>query len=257
MRKPSRGTGMQLSRGRASYPMSKTNPSTATLEASINDLTQKHFARSIGASAVVQDVIARIDVLVGQGTLAPGERVVEPDLCKLLGEGRGPVREALRILAGDGVIELVPNRGARVRRLSNDELRDRSMVLSALYCLGVEQFTQQTGDTFDSGMAMLRYLSNKIQGMDESSHPLSFMALITQYHIVVNHHSGNGDLGHSVSRLHVHHFQRQLAAAMNLRFLVDSGRRYRDITEAIANRDAAQAIKLTRAVEVSIATQLV
>ncbi len=237
--------------------MPKTRSSKTDLEAAISDLIQKHFARSIGASAVVQDVIARIDVLVGQGTLAPGERVVEPDLCKLLGEGRGPVREALRILAGDGVIELVPNRGARVRRLSNDELRDRSLVLSVLYCLGIEQFTQQTDEYFDRGMAMLLHISNKILAMDELSHPLSFMALITQYHIVVNHHSGNGDLSHSVARLHVHHFQRQLAAAMNLRFLVDSGRRYREITQAIAGRDAAQAIKLTRSVEVSIAMQLV
>lgn len=53
-----------------------------------------------------------------RGDYAPGQRLVEAELCAVFGASRATVREALRLLAGDGLIELEMHRTARVRRLS-------------------------------------------------------------------------------------------------------------------------------------------
>jgi DNA-binding GntR family transcriptional regulator len=48
------------------------------------------------------------------GETAPGERLTEPRIAELAGVSRSPVREALRILAGEGLVEITPRHGARV-----------------------------------------------------------------------------------------------------------------------------------------------
>jgi DNA-binding GntR family transcriptional regulator len=69
------------------------------------------------------------------GEFAPGERLVEDRLAELLGVSRNPVREAIRVLATEGFIEVTPRRGAAVSRLSEaeaEELFDVRMALEAL-----------------------------------------------------------------------------------------------------------------------------
>jgi len=56
------------------------------------------------------------------GAIAPGERLRQDDLASRLGSSRLPVREALRMLESEGLVELEPNKGARVPALSLDEV---------------------------------------------------------------------------------------------------------------------------------------
>lgn len=58
------------------------------------------------------------------GRLVPGERISEPGLAETLGISRTPVREALQRLAHEGLVELVPAKGARVRVLRPEEVRE-------------------------------------------------------------------------------------------------------------------------------------
>ncbi len=64
----------------------------------------------------------REDILAGR--LPPGSRLIECDLTSRFGVSRGPVREALRRLTADGLIEHWPHRGAVVRRLTEREIRE-------------------------------------------------------------------------------------------------------------------------------------
>jgi len=56
------------------------------------------------------------------GTIAPGERVRQEDIAQQLGASRLPVREALQMLAAEGLVEHEPNKGARVPWLSMHEV---------------------------------------------------------------------------------------------------------------------------------------
>lgn len=73
------------------------------------------------AGEVAADLI-RAAIL--RGDIAPGERLKEGALARDLGISRTPIRDALLILQGEGLIESTPNRGAVVRDYSQTELRD-------------------------------------------------------------------------------------------------------------------------------------
>lgn len=60
--------------------------------------------------------------LIYEGEFAPGERLNEAALALRMGTSRGPIREALRALAGWGLVTPVPNRGVFVRKLSVREM---------------------------------------------------------------------------------------------------------------------------------------
>jgi len=71
------------------------------------------------------------DILAG--TYAPGERIREVEVAERLGTSRAPVREALRILEQDGLIEILPWRGARVVDPTPDEIADLFDLLGSVY----------------------------------------------------------------------------------------------------------------------------
>lgn len=60
----------------------------------------------------------RIRDAILSGTLAPGQKIVEESLCETFGFSRAPVREALRLLAQQGLVEHLPRRGVRVAQWS-------------------------------------------------------------------------------------------------------------------------------------------
>src|SRR5262249_31586055 len=66
------------------------------------------------------------------GRYVPGQRLVEPDLMRACGVGRGTVREALNRLAADGIVSLTLHRGALVRALGRDEVRQIFALLETL-----------------------------------------------------------------------------------------------------------------------------
>lgn len=73
------------------------------------------------ASLIAADLIRAAIV---DGRLPAGERLKEIQLADELGISRTPIREALRILHTEGLVEITPNRGARIRTYSSEELDD-------------------------------------------------------------------------------------------------------------------------------------
>ncbi|KAG0921385.1 hypothetical protein G6F32_015127 [Rhizopus arrhizus] len=59
-----------------------------------------------------------------QGEFPPGSRLNERALCDLLGVSRTPMREAFRVLAAEGLVQIEPNRGAQVVALSEANIRE-------------------------------------------------------------------------------------------------------------------------------------
>jgi DNA-binding GntR family transcriptional regulator len=82
-----------------------------------------------------EQVVSRIRDLIIDGTLQPGSRIVETDLGAQLGVSRTPLREALKTLSGEGLIDLQPSRGAVIHKSTADEARQMLEVLT-----GIESF---------------------------------------------------------------------------------------------------------------------
>lgn len=84
--------------------------------------------------------------LIQAGGIKPGEKVPEKDLCERFGVSRTPLREALKVLASEGIVTLTPNRGASVTALTEQDLDDFFPVLGALEALSGEIACQHITD---------------------------------------------------------------------------------------------------------------
>ncbi|WP_199443902.1 GntR family transcriptional regulator [Umezawaea beigongshangensis] len=81
--------------------------------------------------------------LVLSGEIPVGERVNEVELAQRLGISRGPLREAIRHLASEGLLVLVPHRGARVPVADADEVRALFELRTALECAAAQLAAQR------------------------------------------------------------------------------------------------------------------
>jgi DNA-binding GntR family transcriptional regulator len=72
----------------------------------------------------LDDIKEKVRSMIADGTLQPGERVNEQALAAQLGVGRNSAREALRSLERSGLVRIVPNRGAEVRKVSLEAALD-------------------------------------------------------------------------------------------------------------------------------------
>lgn len=94
--------------------------------------------RSISRPSLHEELVGRLQDMVVNGTLAAGEKVPERELCEKLGVSRTPMREALKVLAAEGLLTLEPNRGARVRAITLEELEEAFPLMGAFEALAGE-----------------------------------------------------------------------------------------------------------------------
>ncbi|MBE9605452.1 GntR family transcriptional regulator [Acetobacteraceae bacterium H6797] len=86
----------------------------------------------IARQTLHEQVATRLRDMVTDGRLSPGQRINEVALGATLGVSRTPLREALKTLAGEGLVELVPARGAVVRSFTLKDVADGMEVLKVL-----------------------------------------------------------------------------------------------------------------------------
>ena len=87
---------------------------------------------------LTEEVVERLRDLIVQGEFAPEAKLNERVLCAQLGISRTPLREALKYLASEGLVELLPNRGAVVAALKPQMVKDIFVVMGALEALAGE-----------------------------------------------------------------------------------------------------------------------
>ena len=80
------------------------------------------FNIAIARSTLPQMAAERLRSLIIEGVLAPGARLNERELSEQLGVSRTPLREAFRLLASEGLLLQLPNRGVQVVALSREDV---------------------------------------------------------------------------------------------------------------------------------------
>lgn len=122
---------------------------------------------------------------------APGESLREEALAAEFSVSRVPVREALRQLAAEGLVDLVPRHGAIVSSLSLKQFLDAYRVREALEVLAVRLATPLLGD---EGVARLRGLEAAMESCAERGDQEGFFAANTAFHHLLVERSANDDL---------------------------------------------------------------
>jgi DNA-binding GntR family transcriptional regulator len=83
-------------------------------------------------------VVEHLRNLIIEGMLGPGVKLNERELCETLGISRTPLREAMKVLAAEGLIDISPNRGASVSRMNETEIAETFELMSGLEALSGE-----------------------------------------------------------------------------------------------------------------------
>lgn len=87
---------------------------------------------SIPRQVLHQEVAVRLRQRIVEGHLAPGAKLNERALAEQLHVSRTPLREAIKMLAAEGLVELLPNRGAVVAQMSEQDVADTFEVIAGL-----------------------------------------------------------------------------------------------------------------------------
>lgn len=104
-----------------------------------------------------EEAAERLRDLIEQGRLAPGARLNERLLTAQLGVSRTPLREAFKVLATEGLVELLPNRGAIVAPIDTGRLSETLAVMGALEALAGELACKHATDAQLNEIRALHY----------------------------------------------------------------------------------------------------
>jgi DNA-binding GntR family transcriptional regulator len=103
------------------------------------------------------EILHRLRDHIVEGNIPDGDRMPERQLCEMLGISRTPLREALKVLAAEGLVELLPNRGARVRPLSEHDLAELFDVMGGLEALAGRLACENISDAEIAEIERLHY----------------------------------------------------------------------------------------------------
>jgi DNA-binding GntR family transcriptional regulator len=148
---------------------------------------------------------------ITRGDMVPGQRLVEGELAALFGVTRNGVRLAIDVLIGEGLVERIPNRGARVRRVSIAEAVEITECRMVLEGLIARKAAERITDEQVEGLRAQRELMR--QAMTDGD-PLKYSTLIAELHGLVHDAAGQATAAGLVGRLQAqivrHQFQLSL-----------------------------------------------
>ncbi|MGH6637584.1 MAG: GntR family transcriptional regulator [Polaromonas sp.] len=101
---------------------------------------------SIPRAALHEQVAHRLRQMLVENRIAPGAKLNERELCEVLAVSRTPLREAIKMLAAEGLVELLPNRGAIAVELSAEDVRHTFEVMAGLEMQSGELAAQRITD---------------------------------------------------------------------------------------------------------------
>lgn len=172
------------------------------------------------------------------GDMVPGQRLVEAELAEMLRVTRASVRAALIRLAADGLVERIPNRGARVRVVPVAEavaISECRMVLEGLCAAKAAQ------NASDADIERLTAIGEQMTRAAGDADPLKYSALNRELHLLVHEISGQAAAADLLQRLNAQIVRYQFRLSLRPGRMHVSLPQHLEIIDAIAARDPGAA----------------
>ena len=197
----------------------------------------------IQAKILHREVANQIRKMIRNGVLVKGQKINEKHLCESMGVSRTPVRESLRMLSSEGLIDLIPNKGAYVSQPPIKEISDMFEVMSVLEGTCARLATKRmTEKKFRKIEALHQKLEKHYRNRDHEA----YLDNNNIYHELIQELSGNKVINDVINGL------RQKILLYRHRQLYQPERfdqsiqEHRDLLEAFRKRDAAFAERLMK-----------
>jgi len=158
-----------------------------TNEAGMSSEAQDAYPR-ITRRTLHEEVLERLRDMIIEGRLTPGQRINEGAVGAQLGVSRTPLREAIKTLASEGLVEIQPAKGAVVRKFTAQDLLQILEVLKTLEQLGGRMTCAQASD---AAIAAIKALHDEMMELYRARNRLDYFKLNQAIHSAIVAASGN------------------------------------------------------------------
>ena len=200
-----------------------------------NVLQMQQSIKPLARQSLAEQVADQLRDLVLLEKLAPGSTIPERETADALGVSRTPLRESLRILAAEGLVDIAPNRAPRVANPSLDELASLLEVLGSLESLAGELACLKASD---EAIENLINLEREMQNKSDHSEPLEFFQLDMKFHHKIVVASGNEPLMQVHRTFNARLWRARFISSRQRVNRPGTLRQHHDIVEALQQRDA-------------------
>jgi DNA-binding GntR family transcriptional regulator len=194
--------------------------------------------RIIQVGYIAQEAAKRIRDMIRKGTLKKGDRILEEPMCRAMGVSRTPLREALRILSSEGLIELIPNKGAYVAQPSIKDIGEMFYVMSILEGTCARVCAEKMDD---EGLRRLDDLYRKLEEHCQAEDREKYMAVNHAFHSLVQELAGNKVLSEVINGLRQKILLYRYRQIYQPNRLKESMQEHRDLQHAFRERDPEKA----------------
>jgi DNA-binding GntR family transcriptional regulator len=182
---------------------------------------------------------------IHKGRYVPGQRLIEADLTRELKVSRGPVREAFKRLAGEGVLVLSKHRGAFIRAQTREEVRDMMSVLEVLAGLAAKLAARHISEGDNRERLESAFATAMQEG--EEGETLAFLEQRRRFYDTLYDIGGNRELAHMVPRMKIALLRLQFQAFVSRKQHESQLRELSAIAEAVLEGDPKKAERIARA----------
>lgn len=219
------------------FNMSFERISDSGTRESLTDLHQ------IQRQPLPNQVVTRLRKLILDGELKAGARVPEKMLSEQFGVSRTPLREAFKVLATEGLIELLPHRGAIVARLTSEDLDHMFPVLEAIEGLAGELACTKISD---SEIAEIRSLHDRMLECFKKRRRAEYFRLNQLIHEKIIGAAANPVLSNVYSSLSVRIRRARYMANVSDKVWKQAAKDHEFILKALIDRDGKRLSRLLK-----------
>jgi DNA-binding GntR family transcriptional regulator len=183
-----------------------------------------------------EEAVDRLRDQIVQGRLVPGERLNERLLCEQLGISRTPLREAIKLLATEGLVALLPNRGAVVSAVDPDRIAEALTVMGALEALAGELACKHASG---EAIGAIRTLHDEMLAMHAKGDLAGYFRYNQLIHMGIVEASGNPVLANTYRQLNANVKRARYMANLSRERWDAAVAEHEQIIRALERRDAA------------------
>lgn len=194
-------------------------------------------------SPLPEQVTNRLRDMIVQNELLPGQRIRERSIAAELNVSRTPLRSALQILAGEGLVELLPNRGAVVADPSPERVREMLAVQGVL-----EEFAGSLfcANATDGDIAEIRALHYEMLAAFERRERLPYFKLNQRIHRTIIQVAGNAALDEVHQTLSARLFRFRYQPNLKIAQWESAVAEHEEILDAVVSRDGPRLGRVLR-----------
>lgn len=190
------------------------------------------------------ELVVLVRDMIIAGELTPGERVSEPALCERFGVSRTPLREALKVLAAEGLVQLLPRRGARVAQITPEEVEELFPIMGVLEGLAAERAAERATA---ADLARLGALHAEMRARYEAGDQGGYAKLNRAIHETIFAIAGSGELTDQYQQMMVRIHASRFVARSSPEDWCTAVEDHERLMAALTARDAAAAFGIMRA----------